>query len=231
MAFEALNQLDGKGMLRLMASRHSVRQYTDQVIGGDVREALKTAVSECNQEGDMHMQLFFDEPSCFDAMIAHYGRFTGVRNYLAVVGPKTADLEEKAGYYGEKIVMLAQALGLNSCWVGLNHGRSQATIGRDEKQIIVIALGYGENQGVPHRTKSAADLCSVTAGSVPAWFKDGMKGAMLAPTAINQQKFLIRYDGDHLTAAKNGRGFFTKTDLGIVKCDFELASGHKFDTL
>ena len=52
---------------------------------------------------------------------------------------------------------------------------------------------------------------------------------MLSPTAVNQQKFLISYDGKKLSAKVNGRGFFSKVDLGIVKCDFELASGHTFD--
>lgn len=37
------------------------------------------------------------------------------------------------------------------------------------------------------------------------------------------------WDGTKLTARLNGSGFFSKVDLGIVKCDFELASGHTID--
>lgn len=214
--------------IEVVKARHSVRQFTDRAIPQSDREALASKVSELNEEGGLHMQLFCDEPECFDSAKAHYGKFSGVVNYLAIVGPKSGQLEEKAGYYGEQVVMLAQSLGIDSCWVGLTHGKSHAVVNPGEKQVIVIALGYGAKPGVPHKSKPIDKLCSVE-GVMPDWFRKGMEGAMLAPTAVNQQKFIVCYDGSKLTAKVSGRGFFAKTDLGIVKCDFELASGHAFD--
>ncbi len=214
-------------VMEVLRQRHSVRQYKDEPIPEDIRKQLLSEVEKENEEGGLHMQIFFDEPECFDSAIAHYGKFTGVKNYIAIVGKKAKDLEEKAGYYGEKVVFLAQSLGLNSCWVGLTHGKSHAVVDKGEKQVIVVALGYGENQGVAHKSKPSEQLSSVT-GVAPDWFKTGMEAAKLAPTAVNQQKFLISWDGEHLTAKRNGNGFFANVDLGIVKCDFELASGHKF---
>lgn len=214
--------------IEVMKQRHSVRQYTDQKIPMEIQEKLKAEVERLNTESNLHMQLFFDEPDCFDSRMAHYGKFTNVKNYLSIVGKKKPKLEEKAGYYGEKVVLLAQSLGINSCWVGMTHGKSDAIVNKDEKQVIVVSLGYGENQGVAHKSKPMDKLCSVT-GDVPTWFHTGMEAAMLSPTAVNQQKFLISYDGKKLSAKVNGRGFFFKVDLGIVKCDFELASGHTFD--
>lgn len=214
--------------IEVMKQRHSVRQYTDQKIPMEIQEKLKAEVERLNTESGLHMQLFFDEPVCFDSRMAHYGKFTNVKNYLSIVGKKEPKLEEKTGYYGEKVVLLAQSLGINSCWVGMTHGKSDAIINKDEKQVIVVSLGYGENQGVAHKNKPMDKLCSVT-GDVPTWFHTGMEAAMLSPTAVNQQKFLISYDGKKLSAKVNGRGFFSKVDLGIVKCDFELASGHTFD--
>lgn len=214
--------------IEVMKQRHSVRQYTDQKIPMEIQEKLKAEVERLNTESNLHMQLFFDEPDCFDSRMAHYGKFTNVKNYLSIVGKKEPKLEEKTGYYGEKVVLLAQSLGINSCWVGMTHGKSDAIINKDEKQVIVVSLGYGENQGVAHKSKPMDKLCSVT-GDVPTWFHTGMEATMLSPTAVNQQKFLISYDGKKLSAKVNGRGFFSKVDLGIVKCDFELASGHTFD--
>lgn len=215
-------------MIEVMRQRHSVRQYLNKPIPEDIREKLQEEVKKQNQISGLQMQLFFDEPECFNTAMAHYGSFTGVRNYLAIVGKKTSDLDEKAGYYGERIVLLAQSLGLNSCWVGLTHGKSHAVINKGEKQAIVVSLGYGENQGSSHKSKSMDKLCKVN-GTMPDWFKKGMEAAMLSPTAVNQQKFLITWDGNKLTAEVNGTGFFTKEDLGIVKCDFEMVSGHTFD--
>lgn len=215
-------------VLEVMKQRHSVRQYTDEKIPEEIRQKLQDEVNRQNAVSDLHMQLFFDEPECFDTLMAHYGKFTNVKNYLAVVGKKGNDLEEKSGYYGERIVLLAQSLGINSCWVGLTHGKSKAVIQPGEKLAVIIALGYGENQGVPHHSKPMEELCS-TAGETPEWFKTGMEAAMLSPTAVDQQKFMITWDSQHLRAKVNGNGFFTKMDLGIVKCDFELASGHQFE--
>lgn len=214
--------------INVLMRRHSVRQYMDKKIPQELRKKLTREVDILNKKGGLHMQLFFDEPDCFESGMSRYGKFTGVRNYLAIVGKKASDLEEKAGYYGEKIVFLAQESGLNSCWVGLTHGKSHAVIGKGEKEVAVVALGYGANQGIQHTSKPMDRLCKVK-GEMPDWFKNGMEGAMLAPTAVNQQKFLITYDGKKLRARVKGTGFFTKTDLGIVKCDFELASGHSFD--
>lgn len=214
--------------LEVMKQRHSVRQYTDDPIPEDIRNELSRETDKLNRESGLRMQLFFDEPKCFNSMMARYGKFTGVRNYLAIVGKKAPNLQEKAGYYGEKIVLLAQSRGLNSCWVGMTHGKSAAVIGRGEKLVIIIALGYGKTQGIPRNSKSTEELSSVT-GNMPDWFRAGMEGAVLSPTAVNQQKFLICWDGTKLTARLNGSGFFSKVDLGIVKCDFELASGHSFD--
>lgn len=214
--------------LETMRKRHSVRQYLDKPLPEAVRQTLTVEVQRLNQESGLNMQLLFDEPECFDSGRARYGKFSGVTNYLAIVGPKAADLEERAGYYGERIVILAQSLGLNSCWAGMTHGKSKAQVGAGEKLVIIVSLGYGETQGVAHKGKPAEQLSSVV-GEAPAWFAAGMEGAMLAPTAMNQQKFLVSWDGGRLTARLNGRGFFDKVDLGIVKCDFELASGHAFD--
>lgn len=216
------------GMIDIMRSRHSVRQYTDKAITEDIKKQLIAEVEKLNNESGLKMQLFFDEPECFKAGKTHYGSFSGARNYLAIVGKKGSDVDEKAGYYGEQFVLLAQSLGLNSCWVALTHGKTKAIIGQGEKLIIVVPFGYGKTQGVQHKSKSIKTLSEVT-GDMPDWFQIGMEAAMLSPTAMNQQKFVISWDGKNLSAKVKGLGAYTKVDLGIVKCDFELASGQQFD--
>lgn len=213
--------------LTLMKERHSVRSYQTKTIPPEIKIKLVSKIQELNRKSTLSMQLFFDEPECFKSTLAHYGHFSHVTNYLAIVGHKHRD-EEKAGYYGETFVLYAQSLGLHSCFVGLTHGKSAATIGQGEKQFIVIAFGYGAEDGHPHKSKPMDTLCHVD-GIMPSWFKKGMEAAMLAPTAMNQQKFFITYQDGLLKAEVKGRGFFTQMDLGIVKYHFETISGHKFE--
>ena len=61
-------------------------------------------------------------------------------------------------------------------------------------------------------------------GSSPRWFRSGVAAALLAPTAMNQQKFYLTLSEDKVTA-KAKAGFYTKLDLGIVKYHFELGAG------
>ena len=212
--------------ISILEARHSVRQYKDIPIDQEKRDVLANLCKEINEESGLNIQIIYDEPKCFNSMMAHYGRFSGVNNYISIVGKKSdSDVDEKAGYYGEKLVIKAQEMGLNTCWVALTHGKSAAVVGKGEKEIIIISLGYGNTQGVPHKGKDISKLAKVSEDD-PQWYKDGVKGAMLAPTAVNQQKFFIERVGDDakITAPK---GMLTKVDLGIVKHDFEYASGHQ----
>lgn len=214
-------------ILEVMRSRHSVRQYVDKKIESDKRNELNELAAECNAESGLNIQIIYDEPKCFNSVMAHYGKFSGCTNYIAIVGKKSRDLEEKAGYYGEKLVLKAQELGLNTCWVAMTHGKSAAKIEKGEKLAIIISLGYGMNQGVPHKSKQLSDVCNYT-DEVPEWFAKGMEAVMLAPTALNQQKFKFELNGERVEAVAAG-GFYSKIDLGIVKYHFEAVSGHKVD--
>ena len=209
-------------------ARHSVRKYLDMPITGEKKEKLETLIRECNEESGLHIQLVLNDAECFRTLLAHYGWFENVNNYVAIGGSKELpDLEEKGGYYGQKIVLAAQQEGLNTCWVAGTYkkGKCRAEKAADEKIICVIAIGYGENQGTKHKSKPLAKLCSVKEEDMPGWFRNGVKGAMMAPTAMNQQKFTISLeDGEAVITA--GRGPLTKIDLGIVKYNFEAASGH-----
>lgn len=116
-----------------MKQRHSVRQYKDVAVDAKQRTVLNELVKEINRETGLHIQIFYDEPQCFDSFMAHYGKFSGVKNYVALVGKKSQNLEETSGYYGEKIVLKIQELGLNSCWVAMTHGKSKAEVRKGEK--------------------------------------------------------------------------------------------------
>ena len=210
-------------------SRHSVRYYRSEPIAEETRAELEALIGACNAESGLHMQLIVEDPECFDTLLAHYGMFKNVRNYIAVVGPKDmANLEEKGGYYGQKVVIAAQQMGLNTCWVAgtYKRGKCKAVLEDGEKIVCVIAIGYGGNEVTKDRSNALAKVGDVAEADMPVWFKNGVKAAMMAPTAMNQQKFKITLEGGRpvITA---GAGPMTRIDLGIVKYNFEAVSGHK----
>ena len=211
-----------------IVARHSVRQYLEKPLEASIIDRLNEEIALCNQEGKLHIQLVADEPKAFAGGLAKYGKFSGVSNYFAMVGRKGAD--EAIGYYGERLVLLAQTLGLNTCWVGLSFRKQpdQYQIADGEKLHCVIALGYGANQGVQHLMRPMEQFVKATA-PLPDWFKKGVEAALLAPTAVHQQRFEFELVDDHTVCA---RARFTlvgygKMDLGIVKYHFEVAAGHE----
>ncbi len=210
-------------IMELIKQRHSVRKFIDKPLSSDAVKALQQEIDACNKESGMHMQLITDEPDAFKAGKPTYGQFKGCRNYLAIIGPKGKDVE--AGYYGERVVLKAQELGINSCWVALTYkrGKAKGTKNAGEKRYLVVALGYGENSGAVHKVKSITDVSDYKSGD-PEWYKNGLEAAVLAPTAVNQQKFRFERNGDKVVLKVSGIGFYTKIDLGIVKYHFELGS-------
>lgn len=219
-------------LLEAIQARHSVRAYKEQPLEKDVVEVLEQKITELNRVGQLHMQLIKNEPKAFLGTLAKYGRFRGVQNYIVLAGKKAADLDERIGYYGEALVLFAQTLGLNTCWVGLSYKKIPDTYVLDEGEVIqaYIAIGYGETQGVTHKIKTIEQVSNVS-DSTPEWFRKGVEAALLAPTAVNQQKFSFEYAGieknRHKVIAKKGFSFigYTHMDLGIAKYHFEVAAG------
>lgn len=216
-------------------ARHSVRRYKDDPIPEEVLTILADKVRAVNQEAGLHVQLVTEEPKAFSGIMA-YGSFSGVRNYFVMAGKKSEALDEKIGYYGEQLVLLAQTLGLNTCWAGLSYSKIPGTyeLADGEKIGCYIALGYGQDQGKGHKVKPVKEISNAS-DLTPEWFKRGVEAAQLAPTAVNQQRFRLEYlgpqEGGNLPKVLAKPLFsmvgYSKMDLGIVKYHFEIGAGEE----
>ena len=215
-------------LIEAIRARHSVRKYTDQPIETAKVATLRAEVEKLNAESGLNIQLVRDEPKCFSTGMWKYGQFSGVKNYFVMAGPKGKEAEEKIGYYGEKLVLLAQTLGMNTCWVGLTYKKIPGTYTLRDGDTVhcVIALGYGTIPGVQHPLKPVEQFFESN-GLPPKWFQNGMEAAILAPTAVNQQKFkFILHEGNKVeTKTGFSMAGYTNIDLGIVKYHFEVGAG------
>lgn len=218
-------------ILEAIKSRHSVRRYTNRPINAETTAALRRKIGEINAEGGLHAQLVTGEPRAFGGL-ASYGKFTGVENYIVMAGKKEPRLDERVGYYGEQIVLAAQTMGLNTCWVGMTYRKVGAafSLGTSEKVVCMIAVGYGATPGSAHKHKTAEQVSNAS-GSTPQWFRRGVEAALLAPSALNQQKFRFEYvpqpAGKPRVIIRPGFSIFgyTKIDMGIARLHFELGAG------
>lgn len=218
-------------LLEAIDARHSVRRYISRPLEREVVDCLRAKIDECNSKSNLHIQLVLNEKKGFSGMLA-YGSFSGVENYIVMAGRRADDLDERVGYYGEQIVLLAQQLGLGTCWAGLSYRKVKGAYALDseEKVACMISLGYPDDAGRKHKCKSVEDVSNASV-STPEWFEQGVRAALKAPTAVNQQKFYIEYagvkDGRHCVCARRLFSMvgYTSMDLGIVKLHFEIGAG------
>lgn len=205
--------------------RHSVRNYKAVNIEEDKVKLIKEKIAELNAEGNLHLQFIEDAGKTYNKLLNRATGLGSAPSVIACVGKDEGNLDERIGYYGEKLVLFLTGLRLNTCWAGtFNKKNIGAEVSEDERLVISIAVGYGENQGNPHRSKTPEQVTEGRSDR-PEWFNAGVELALLAPTAINQQKFVIRLNDDDTVEFIDKGGILSKVDIGIVKCHFEIGSG------
>jgi len=208
----------------MIKERHSVRSYSERKIEKNLLDQLNAKISECNEKGNLNIQLLEDAGKTFNKLMNIAVGLGSAPSVIACIGPDDETLDERIGYYGEQIVLLAQELGLSTCWAGTYNPKNvEAKINAGERLAIVIAVGYGTNSGKAHRSKSINDVVKANK-ELPDWVKVGAEMALLAPTAINQQKFEIIYNDDDTYEIVDKGGVLSKIDLGIVKYHFEVGA-------
>lgn len=212
-------------VMDVIRARHSVRSYEERGLSNEEASRLQGIVSRCAEESGLNIQLVTDNPEAFQ-VIARFGVIRGASAHVAFVA-KGVESDEAIGYWGQRIVLAAQEMGLNTCWVMLMaRKKSKAKVPAGMGIRIGIAVGYGKTQGTPHKSKPAEELIAVEGDtSAPQWFKTAGEAAMLAPTAVNHQNFRITLLADDQTVRAETKPSGTNViDLGIVKRNFEEAA-------
>ena len=215
--------------MEAIQARHAVRQYEAKPLAPQAVSAIKNRIGDINYASGLHLQLVTGEKQAFNGGLMHfYGNFKGVDSYIVVAGGRTKNLEEAAGYYGERLVLDIQKMGLNTCWVGGTYRRMRSAwnLNPDDHVVCVIAVGYGATQGVAVPVKPLKEVTrDADLDRVPAWYLNGVKAAQLAPSSMNQKKYSFCYNSDGTVNIDPGIGVMTKVDMGIAKLHFEIGSG------
>ena len=228
-------------IMQAIETRISARAFEQRPLEQETLDALAAEIERINDESGLHFQLYGprEDGSVLDLSPKMFA--STPPNYAALVGPAGAVPEERLGYYGERLVLLATQLGLGTCWVAGTFDRTttRAELAPDEALHDVIPLGYMPDKlplkqrtiraGLRARSKK---LDAFWRGpqpfdQAPAWIKAAIDAVGKAPSAINEQPVVFvqdEVDGPiraELSRQKTGMEF---TDLGIAKLHFELAA-------
>lgn len=213
-------------MQEAMRRRHSVRRYTDRKLEPEIQKRLVRRIQERNQDRGLSLRLVTENKDAFGPLL-RLVLAKGARNYIVLAGPDRPDTGADIGYCGADLMLFAQTLGLNTWWVGGTYSRKGVgkNVPEGEALLGLIAVGYGADQGKPHRSRRPEEIAAYD-GEWPAWFAAGVEAVLLAPTALNKQAFSVRGSGGQVSMTCDN-GIFSGVDLGIGRYHFELGAGRE----
>jgi len=206
-----------------MQKRHMVRKYTDKPLSDEIIAKINERIELNNKTYNLNMKLMINNSKGVSSIMKLI-MAKGVNNFIILAGDVSGNLDERLGYSGADIMLYAQTLGLNTWWVGGTFNRSVSRYVDNKKVTGIIAIGYGQTQGVPHKSKNVEDVSKYEGTIIPPWFISGVDGALLAPTALNKQDFMLIGNGNRVKI-ECSNGIFTGSNVGLIKYHFELGAG------
>lgn len=188
----------------------------------------------------------------FSGIRGGYGVIKGAPSYLAfIVSPQSAGAYEHIGYIGQAAVLEATRLQLGTCWVSGTFDSSAAgndlSLAAGEQVAAVSPLGYPKD-GHSFAEKIVSGLAGsrnrkaleeISAGEPldrwPEWARTAAEAGRLAPSAMNRQPWIFRFESDRLFVETDGGGgaggrYSKRLDCGIALRHVAVAAQHSLHT-
>ncbi|MBQ9068218.1 MAG: hypothetical protein IJ131_04025 [Eggerthellaceae bacterium] len=228
-------------LVEAIEQRISCRAFDMRPVEEEKLAALKAEVERINEVGGLNFQLYGPREDG-SALDMSPGMFAGNPPcYVALVGKTGAEAEEKLGYYGEQLVLVATQLGLGTCWVASTYDTDtvRADVGEGEKLWCVLPVGYAPAKmplkqrtlraGLRRRDKKMDAIWhgAIPFAQVPEWVQAGVIAAQKGPSAVNSQPYVFSQesaDAPVRAEAVPARTTLENVDLGIAKCHFQVAA-------
>ena len=126
-----------------MRQRHTVRKFTSEPLSPELISQLNDRVRANNERFGLAISLKVgDESALPGALKLFFAK--GVRNYFVLAGSDRLGLDEDLGYASAGLMLFAQALGLNTWWIGGTFSRKNVEQAVPGKKVIgIVAVGFG----------------------------------------------------------------------------------------
>ncbi len=227
-------------MKQAIQNRTSKRNYTVEKLTENTLNQIHAILTEINSASGLTFELVLDQPSAFSSFKKSYGLFKNVKSFIVLKGLKTdSHLREKVGYHGETLVLKLTELGLGTCWVGGTFDSKDISISPNEELVCVITVGYIHDKPtftettlrklIHRKVKPISERLTSDVTPIPEWVIEGMEAVLLAPSAVNSQKPVFKYENGILTASVPDTYRLDLVDLGIAKRHFDIAACGHFD--
>lgn len=138
----------------LIVNGRSVRNFKETPVDAKELVELEKYIDECKKlDSSIVIEArFFAGDDTYKRLygIAGYkGVMIEAPNYLVLLSEDKPQHLENAGYVGERAILKARDLGIDSCWVSYsdrNAVKNTLGIDSDKEVVALIALGYASNE-------------------------------------------------------------------------------------
>jgi len=228
-------------IIQAIEKRISCRAFTTRQPDDETVQKLEQEIAAINDEAGLHFQLYGPREDGTAISMASNMFASNPPYYAALVARKDPIEEEKLGFYGERLVLLAEMLGLSTCWVASTYDRESARVDLAEGEVLhdVLPLGYAPAKmplkqrtirtAIRGRSKKQDELYRgpVPLSQAAEWVQACVDAVWKGPSAINEQPVVFVQDAldapirAELSRVKTGMEY---CDLGIAKYHFQVVA-------
>jgi len=226
--------------LAAATTRRSRRSFDGSRVSDDTLAALSALAAEFQPFPGARAVVVPEAPEAlFVGIVGAYGGISHAPSAIIMLGAD--DAAERVGYTGEALVLEAVALGLDTCWVGglFSSGHAARAAGPmpGERVFAVCALGHALERttlkerllsgGSRARHRLTSEEIAPGCSSWPAWARDAVEAARIAPSAMNRQPWRLRMEDDRLVVGfepPDRPRISKRLDCGIAMLHAEIAA-------
>lgn len=231
---------------KLISSRKSVREFKDISIEPKYFNEIENYINNSKKllpeiEVEMRMYDFKDCYENINQLAGYKGYLIKAPNYIILLSDVKNGYIENSGYIGERLILKARDLGIDSCWITFKDSnliKEKLNISSDKEVTAIIALGYEDDK--KSKNKSTSDRLGVEdIVFMDEWGKkasvtdleeryllDAFSYARMAPSSFNRQPWRFIIDGGKVILALKSDDFSNEyegsIDTGIAMLYFSL---------
>lgn len=231
---------------KLISSRKSVREFKNKDIEQKYFNEIERYINNSKKllpQISVEIKIFNNEDGYekLNKIAGYNGYMIEAPNYVIILSDVKKGYIENSGYIGERLMLKARDLGIDSCWITFkdsNSIKNKLDILSDKEVTAIIALGYEDNKNI--KNKSVSDRLSVEEiVYMNEWGKnisitdleergllDAFNYARMSPSNLNRQPWRFIIDGGNIILAVKKDEFTSdyelSIDTGIVMLYFSL---------
>lgn len=221
--------------------RSSTRKFIDKKLDDEILKDIKCMIDCINEESGLTIKLVKSGESAFDFIKKDYGIFNNVKSVILLKGPtEKLHLEEKIGFFGEKLCIELVKMNVDNCWVASTYDKNRFRnyVEKNENLVCVMPIGIGSNylsikeriaERLAKKNKRGLETFYNADKELPKWLVEGIVAVQKAPSANNKQPVIVEYINDEVTIRLTTGNENKLADLGIAKANFVMCVGGTFD--